>query len=73
MERVYVDKYIFQSPPDALTVVPTQPTLPDGEITNENLVNAYLDYIEVYEDMKYKLEAIGRWNEKARELNSEVQ
>ncbi len=60
-QTIYVDKVVEVYPPESLLVVPTEPKLPDGTLTNEDIINGYIDMRSAYREVVEQLKGIEKW------------
>lgn len=57
----YVDRVVYEYPPESLLVIPSEPTLPSGDITNKELVDWSIDLRSAYREVVNQLKGIGSW------------
>ena len=58
---IYVDKVVEVYPPQSLLVVGDEPKLPEGTLTNEDIINGYIDMRSAYRGVVEQLKGIERW------------
>ena len=61
---IYVDRVVEVYPPDSLLVIPLEPKLPEGTLTNEDIINGYIDMRSVYRELVKQVEGLQEWNKK---------
>lgn len=60
-QTIYVDKVVEVYPPESLLVIPDEPKLPDGVLTNEDIINWSIDMRGAYREVVEQLKGIERW------------